>query len=189
MRIGHQGSQRRRGRLVRGRGRWHGLPDEPGKSISPVGVFGGAHLAFFFRPSLKSARASPPPKLIFSTAFSRGNFRNCFTRERPTCPLCLGYQFGGEKLLQEKLLLLLRHTSVGLFREREREREKGLLLLLEEEEEEEEEEDVIAFSRGEKKKNIATKREGKRTTYCVDAISFFKVGPDPTNFTGTFLRW
>ena len=45
-------------------------------------------------------------------------------------------------------------------REREKERKKGLLLL----EEEEEEEDVIAFSRGEKKKNIATKREGKRTT-------------------------
>ena len=69
--------------------------------------------------------------------------------------------------------------------EREREREKGLLLLLEEEEEEEEEEDVIAFSRGEKKKNIATKREGKGTTVWTQFHSL-KLVPTPRISRGLF---
>jgi hypothetical protein len=67
-------------------------------------------------------------------------------------------------------------------REREREREKGLLL---EEEEEEEEEDVIAFSRGEKKKNIATKREGKGTTVWTQFRSL-KLVPTPRISRGLF---
>ncbi len=70
-------------------------------------------------------------------------------------------------------------------REREREREKGLLLLLEEEEEEEE--DVIAFSRGEKKKNIATKREGKRTTVWTQFRSL-KLVSRPHEFHGDFFK-
>ena len=69
-------------------------------------------------------------------------------------------------------------------REREREREKGFLLL---EEEEEEEEDVIAFSRGEKKKNIATKREGKRTTVWTQFRSL-KLVSRPHEFHGDFFK-
>ena len=68
-------------------------------------------------------------------------------------------------------------------REREREREKGFLLL---EEEEEEEEDVIAFSRGEKKKNIATKREGKGTTVWTQFHSL-KLVPTP-RISGDFFK-
>ncbi len=91
-----------------------------------------------------------------------------------------------DKNFSKKKEAELWHTSkafVGPLREKEREREreakKGLLLL-------EKEEEDTAFSRGEKKKHC---EKGREENYCVDAISFFKVGPDPTNFTGTFLRW
>ena len=76
-----------------------------------------------------------------------------------------------EKNFSRKLLC---RQKLGLL-EREREGEKGFLLL-------EKEEEVIAFSRGEKKKHC---EKGKGRELCgrnSNSLSW----SDPTNFTGTF---
>ena len=92
------------------------------------------------------------------------------------CPTCLGYQLG-EKTSPRKTAFAS-HKRWTVQRERERERPPPPRRRRRRHR---------VLARREEEKHCDEK--GREENYCVDAISFFKVGPDPTNFTGTFLRW